>query len=71
MVFNLTRSAGTLASVFHARATTTTIRSHLINVPARLTRSARRLVVHLSTDWPWEHPWTQLQDCVHAPPQAA
>jgi hypothetical protein len=71
MAFNLTRAAGTLASVFHARATTATIRTHLINVPARLARSARRLVLHLPTDWPWEHPWTQLVDSVHAPPQAA
>ena len=71
MAFNLTRAAGTLASLFHARATTTTIRTHLINVPARLARSARRLVLHLPTDWPWEHSWTQLVDAVHAPPQAA
>jgi hypothetical protein len=71
MAFNLTRAAGTLASLFHARATTATIRSHLINVPARLARSARHLALHLPTDWPWEHPWTQLLDAVHAPPQAA
>ena len=31
---NLTRAAGTLASITHARATTATIRAHLINVPA-------------------------------------
>jgi len=37
---NLTRAAGTLAGVFHARATTATIRAHLINVPARVARSA-------------------------------
>ena len=71
MAFNLTRAAGTLASLFHARATTATIRTHLINVPARLARSARRLVLHLPTDWPWERPWAQLVDSVHAPPQAA
>jgi hypothetical protein len=37
---NLTRAAGALASAFHARATTATIRAHLINIPARLARSA-------------------------------
>jgi len=38
IAFNLTRAAGTLASAFHARATTATIRAQLINVPARLAR---------------------------------
>ncbi len=47
MAFNLTRAAGALASVFHARATTGTIRSQLITVPGRLARSARRLTLHL------------------------
>ena len=36
---NLTRAAGALAGAFHARASTATIRAHLINVPARLARS--------------------------------
>jgi hypothetical protein len=60
IAFNLTRAAGTLASAFHAKATTRTIRAQLINVPARLARSARRLTLHLPTAWPWEHPWRQL-----------
>ena len=51
------RAAGCLASVFHAKATTGTIRRHLITVPARVARSARRIVMHLR-DWPWEHDWT-------------
>ena len=55
MAFNLTRAAGTLASAVHARATTGTIRAQLINVPARIARSARRLTLHLPADWPWEH----------------
>ena len=45
--FNLTRAAGTLASRFHARATTATIRTHLNAVSARIARSARRLHLHL------------------------
>ncbi|WP_194164984.1 hypothetical protein [Pseudactinotalea sp. HY160] len=40
LAFNLTPAAGALASCFHARATTATIRDHLIRVPARLARSA-------------------------------
>jgi hypothetical protein len=62
MAFNLTRAAGALASTFHAKATTGTIRAQLINVPARLARSARRLSVHLPSAWPWEKAWQQLLD---------
>jgi hypothetical protein len=72
MAFNLTRAAGVLASAFHARATTKTIRAQLIAVPARLARSARRLVLHLPQDWPSEHHWQQLfTAALHPPPQAA
>jgi len=60
MAFNLTHTAGTLASTFHAKATTGTIRSQLINIPGRLARSARRLVLHLPTSWPWQTAWTQM-----------
>ena len=71
IAFNLTRAAGCLASTFHARATAATIRRQLISVPARLARSARRLTLHLPTDWPWADDWMQLFDALHAPPQAA
>jgi Transposase DDE domain group 1 len=64
---NLTRAAGTLASMFHARATTATIRAHLINVPARLARRARRLTLHLPDRWPWQAAWTGLHAAVHRP----
>jgi len=52
MAFNLTRAAGALASAFHAKATTGTIRAQLITIPGRLARSARRLTLHLPTAWP-------------------
>lgn len=61
---NLTRAAGVLASSFHARATTATIRAHLINVPARLARSARRATLHLPKQWPWRDAWTGLHDAL-------
>ncbi len=51
---NLTRAAGALASTFHARARTGTIRAQLIHTPARLARSAHRLVLHLPQHWPWQ-----------------
>jgi hypothetical protein len=47
-------NATAMASTFHARAHTGTIRAQLINTPARIARSANRLVLHLPQDWPWE-----------------
>jgi hypothetical protein len=67
--YNLLRAAGAPASIFHTRATTATIRAHLIHTPARLARSARRLTLHLPRHWPWQHAWQQLFDTVHAPPE--
>ncbi|MCA1695763.1 MAG: IS1380 family transposase [Actinobacteria bacterium] len=54
LAHNLTRAAGALASTRHARARTATIRTQLINTPARIARSAGQLVLHLPRDWPWE-----------------
>src|SRR5215204_1729499 len=66
---NLTRAAGVLAGAFHARATTATIRAHLINVPARLARGARRLTLHLPQRWPWQPAWKNLHTAIHQPPR--
>jgi hypothetical protein len=71
IAFNLTRAAGTIASVFHAKATTATIRRQLIAVPARLARSARRLVLHLPTDWPWQDGGDALFSPACGPPTTA
>jgi hypothetical protein len=72
MAFNLTRTAGTLASAFHAKATTGTIRAQLIDVPGRLARSARKLTLHLPTGWPWQTAWTQMAKAAReGPPLAA
>jgi hypothetical protein len=70
MAFNLTRSAGALASLFHARATTATIRRQLINVPARAVRSARRVHLRLPTNWPWADAWLDLFTATLGPPTA-
>jgi hypothetical protein len=71
IAFNLTRAAGTLASVFHAKATTATIRRQLIAVPARLASSARRLILHLPKDWPWQDSWEGLFNAAFGPPTPA
>lgn len=65
MAFNLTRAAATLTgSTSLARATTPTIRRKLINLPARIASSARRLHLHLPRSWPWQQAWTVLYDAV-------
>jgi hypothetical protein len=71
MAFNLTRAAGALASAFHAKAATATIRRQLINVAARVTRSARRSALRLPTAWPWADAWQQLFTAATGPPARA
>jgi hypothetical protein len=71
IAFNLTRAAGAIASVFHAKATTATIRRQLISVPGRLARSARQLAIHLPQDWPWQDSWEGLFNAVCRPPTPA
>jgi len=70
IAFNLARAAGTLASRFHARARLATLRAQLINVPARLARSARRVTLHLPTGWPWQRAWQQLDQRTRGTPTA-
>jgi hypothetical protein len=71
MAFNLTRAAATLTGPTLAKSTTASIRRKLIAVPARVAYSARRLTLHLPTDWPWETDWTQLFTRVCGPPVSA
>jgi hypothetical protein len=55
---NLLRAAGTLTGTArYALARGATLRTHLINIPARLARPQRRPVLHLPTRWPRAHPW--------------
>lgn len=71
IAFNLTRAAGCTAGLLHARATTGTLRARLINVPARLARSGRRLRLHLPQHWPWQTSWTTLFTAATGPPELA
>ena len=52
--FNLARAAGTLASGTLGKARTGTIRRELIQIPARISTSTRKHVLHLPASWPWE-----------------
>lgn len=71
IAFNLTRAAATVAGERLTKATTATIRTKLISVPARVATSARRVRLHLPQDWPWETEWTRLFAAANAPPGQA
>jgi len=69
--FNLTRTAGTLAPRLHAKARLATLRAQLINVPARLARSARHLTLHLPAGWPWRPARQRLDQQARGAPSPA
>ncbi|MFF3518951.1 IS1380 family transposase, partial [Streptomyces sp. NPDC002573] len=60
LAHNLTRALGCLASAFHAKARTGTIRRQLVAVPARLATAARTLTSHLPARWPWQDAFQSL-----------
>jgi hypothetical protein len=71
MAFNLTRAAATLTGCSLAKAVTATVRRKLVNVAARIASSARRITLHLPSNWPWQTPWTRLFAHVCGPPATA
>jgi hypothetical protein len=64
IAFNLTRALGVLAGCTLTRATTATIRTRIINLPARIARSARRLRLRLPRDSTWQPHWQRLWTAV-------
>lgn len=71
IAFNLTRAAATLAGAGLSTARTGTIRAKLINVPARVATSGRKVILHLPEQWPWETAWARIFTEVNVPPQIA
>jgi hypothetical protein len=70
MAFNLARAVGVLAGKAHARARWATLRDQLINLPARIAATGRKLIAHLPRDWPWADAWHALFDDATRPPAA-
>ena len=63
---NLLRAAGTLTGTRrYAVARGATLRTHLINIPARLARPQRRSVLHLPAHWPRTGAWLTLYRAVY------
>lgn len=71
MAHNLIRATGCVISPAHGRTRAATIRRQIINIPARIARRARRIVLHLPEHWPWQTAWTTLFTAVHGPPAHA
>src|SRR5664279_2815527 len=71
MAYNLSRAAGVLAGGKLGKARTTTIRTTLINIPARLAFSAGSYTLHLPANSRRERPFLTMFDNVQAPPKAA
>lgn len=73
IAYNLTRTVGVIADRDGKlrRAVTQTIRRMLVNVPARIASSARKLRLHLPEYWPWAAEWARLLERATAPPSTA
>ncbi|WP_323807898.1 IS1380 family transposase [Amycolatopsis keratiniphila] len=65
LTHNLLRATGCLTSGFHAKARTATLRRHLIAIPARITRTARRITLRLPANWPWQTAYQTLFTATH------
>jgi len=68
IAFNLSRAVGSVAGADLGTARSGTIRRKLINIPARISTSARRITLHLPASWPWETEWTAAFAAACGPP---
>ena len=69
IAFNIARAAAIAAGL--AKARWATLRRKLINVPARIATTGRRLFLHLPTHWPWANAWSSLHTVATGPPHPA
>jgi hypothetical protein len=65
IAFNIARAADATSPDRHHRWAT--LRTQLINVPARIATTGRRLVLHLPRDWRWAQAWQALWDAATRP----
>lgn len=66
---NLSRASSTAAGLGRARMAT--LLRTIVQTPARLAATGRRLVMHLPAHWPWANAWTRLWETATSPPRAA
>lgn len=65
------RAVGTLTGTDLGKARSGTIRRKLIQVSARISTSARKLVLHLPANWPWVAGWQAVFTAACGPPRTA
>ena len=69
VAFNIARATAVAANLPKARWAT--LRTKIINIPARIAATGRRLVLHLPTHWPWAEGWQTLHTLATGPPKPA
>ncbi len=66
IAFNIARATAVAAAM--RTAPWATVRTRIINVPARIATTGRRLVLHLPTHWAWSGGWELLWSTATSPP---
>ena len=69
IAFNIARATAAAAGLTKARWAT--LRHQIINVPARIAATGRKLVLHMPTHWPWAAAWETLHAVATGPPATA
>ena len=68
IAFNLARATAVAADMKAARWAT--LRRKIINVPARIATTGRRIILHLPQAWPWADNWEMVHTLATGPPPA-
>lgn len=68
IAFNLARAVDATSPGHHRWAT---LRTRIINTPARIAATGRRLILHLPRDWPWATHWQAVWTAATGPPTPA
>jgi hypothetical protein len=71
LAHNLLRWTTLIGLPGHTVRTARTLRRRLLNLPGRLTRSARRWTLHLPARWPWQNDFTRALARIRALPNPA
>jgi len=66
IAFNIARATAVAACMRTARWAT--LRKKVINIPARIATTGRRLILHLPRHWPWATGWELLWSTATGPP---
>lgn len=69
MAHNLMRATAVIIGGAMARVRALTLRHRIIGIPARIAHRARRLILHLPTNWKWADAFNRLWAAALGPPQ--